>query len=90
MGDELGGRPQGAEFYDANGKVRYDRLAASLAFETGIARLLEISDEQTLAMMCSEGDPAHCHRHFVIEPALRARGVDVQHILRDGSLGELL
>ena len=27
MGDNLGGRPDGSEFYDPDGRVRYDKLA---------------------------------------------------------------
>src|SRR5579864_2883090 len=39
MGKELGGRPTGTEFYDSEGRVLYDRLAASALFQEGLARL---------------------------------------------------
>jgi uncharacterized protein (DUF488 family) len=39
LGEELGGRPRGEEYYDAEGYVRYDRVAAADFFQTGIARL---------------------------------------------------
>src|SRR5215475_5629915 len=38
MGRELGGRPQGAEFYYGQGKVDYDRLAAAPFYLEAIER----------------------------------------------------
>jgi uncharacterized protein (DUF488 family) len=37
-------------------------------------------------VMCSEENPYICHRHHLIEPAVRDRGVQVLHIRRDGRL----
>ena len=34
--------------------------------------------------MCSEADPAQCHREKLIARSLRACGVEVAHILPDG------
>ena len=39
MGRELGGRPTGAEFYDREGHVLYDRVAGSSLFREGLRRL---------------------------------------------------
>ena len=39
LGEELGGRPAGAEFYDGDGHVLYDRVAESTLFLHGIERL---------------------------------------------------
>src|SRR5205823_3205813 len=36
LGKELGGRPSGAEFYDSEGRVLYDKLAQSPLFKRGI------------------------------------------------------
>jgi uncharacterized protein (DUF488 family) len=30
---------------------------------SGIRQLLELAEENILAVMCSEEDPVHCHRH---------------------------
>lgn len=35
--------------------------------------------------MCAEADSAHCHRSYIADAAV-ARGVEVFHILLDGSL----
>jgi uncharacterized protein (DUF488 family) len=83
MGDVLGGRPAGAEFYNAEGHVRYDLVAESPAFVSGLDRLIEGAGKYRVAVMCAEENPAHCHRHLLIGRALASRGVDVFHIRRE-------
>jgi uncharacterized protein (DUF488 family) len=84
LGRELGGRPEGTGFYDAHGHVLYGRLAASPAFQEGIGRVLASAQTQRIALLCSEEDPARCHRHLLVGRVLRRRGVAVTHIRRDG------
>ncbi len=86
LGRELGGRPEGDEFYDVEGHVRYDRLSKSPLFGEGIQRLIEGSAKHRVAMLCSEGDPAQCHRHLLIARVLDQLGVGVTHILPDGRM----
>ena len=53
LGQELGGRPEGAEFYDpADGRVLYDRVAASPLFLSGLARLETGLQRYRVAIMC--------------------------------------
>lgn len=85
MGDELGGRPDGREFYDAAGHVLYGKLARSFAFQQGIERLVNKSEQTKLAIMCSEENPAICHRHLLISRVLAAQRVQVVHLRGDGS-----
>jgi uncharacterized protein (DUF488 family) len=86
LGRELGGRPEGAGFYDAQGHVLYGRLAESPAFQEGIGRVLARTQTQRIALLCSEEDPARCHRHLLIGRVLGERGVAVSHIRRDGRI----
>jgi uncharacterized protein (DUF488 family) len=86
FGRELGGRPEGAEFYDAGGHVLYGRLAESPAFGAGIERILAGAHTQRIALLCSEEDPARCHRHLLIGRVLGKRRVAVAHIRRDGHI----
>ncbi len=86
LGRELGGRPDGTHYYDDEGHVRYDRLAESELFEAGLMRLLQGACEHRVAMLCSESDPAQCHRHLLIARVLDSRGVRVTHIEADGSV----
>ena len=86
LGKELGGRPEGAEFYDAAGHVRYDRLAESPSFLAGLERLIAGAGRFRVAIMCSEEDPAGCHRRLLIGRVLAGRGIALIHIRGDGRL----
>jgi uncharacterized protein (DUF488 family) len=86
FGRELGGRPSGAEFYDAEGHVLYDRVAASPLFQEGLARLEKDLRELRVALLCSEENPAACHRRLLIGRVLGEHGFDIQHIRGNGRL----
>ncbi len=86
MGKELGGRPDGAEFYDIEGHVRYDRLAESPLFLAGLDRVIKGSAQFRVAMMCSEENPTDCHRRLLITRVLAGRAIPVRHIRGDGRI----
>ena len=86
MGAELGGRPADPSCYDGEGRVQYDRLAGTDAFNEGIRRVIRRADERRIALMCSEKEPLNCHRTLLIARVLTARGIAVEHILADGDL----
>jgi hypothetical protein len=48
-------------------------------FACALDRLVAMSAEGSVAMMCAEGNPHRCHRSLVAD-ALAARGVRVLHI----------
>ena len=97
-GNYLGGRPTDptcykskqlpAEAADYLHEVDYPEVMKRQWFIKGIDRLLELADEQTTAIMCSEEDPAHCHRHHLIAKYLLAEHpeVEVRHIRGDGTV----
>ena len=86
LGDVVGGRPRDEGCYDAEGRVLYGRVATQPEFVEAIERLERGADEFRVALLCSEEDPAHCHRRLLISRVLMARGAEVQHIRGDGSL----
>ncbi len=86
LGKELGGRPAGAEFYDADGHVLYGRVAQSPLFLEGIRRLEEGAQKYRIALMCSEENPTSCHRRLLIGRVLAARGLTLDHIRGDGRI----
>jgi len=86
LGRELGGRPESAEFYDADGHVLYDKVASTERFAEGIRRVEEGMKQYRVAMLCSEEDPAVCHRALLVARVLRERGADVRHIRGDGRI----
>jgi len=86
LGSQLGGRPDGDEFYDEQDHVRYDQVARSQTFQAGIDRVLKGARNYRIALLCSEEDPLKCHRHLLIGRVLRDRGVAVLHIRGDGRI----
>ena len=86
LGKELGGRPKGEEFYDAEGYVLYSRIAKSPLFLEGISRLETGVHKYRGAIMCSEENSVGCHRRLLIGRVLAERGTTVKHISGDGRL----
>ncbi len=86
LGRELGGRPDGDQYYDDEDHVLYGRDAESDFFASGLTRLLDGARKYRVAMLCSEENPEHCHRHLLIGRVLRSQGITVEHIRGDGTV----
>jgi uncharacterized protein (DUF488 family) len=86
LGGELGGRPEGEEFYDENGRVDYALLGCSGPFLDGISRLEGEILARTVALLCSEENPVRCHRRLLVGRALEEMGFTLRHIRGDGSI----
>jgi len=97
-GEYLGGRPKDPSCYkhhaipDKTGdylhEVDYPKMMKRPWFIMGIQQLLEITSMQTTTIMCSEEDPAKCHRHDLIAIYLMGAHpeVTIYHIRGDGSV----
>lgn len=85
LGDQLGGRPSGSQFYDSNGRVLYWKVARSESFREGIERLRTGAKLYRIAIMCSEEDPTSCHRRLLVAKVLLEEGLVVSHIRGDGA-----
>ena len=85
LGKELGARSDDPKCYE-NGRVQYRSLAETPLFQSGIKRVRDGSRHKRIALMCAEKDPLDCHRTILVARELVASGVDVAHILEDGSL----
>ena len=95
-GDYLGGRPKDPTCYrqppaaggktDYRNAVDYAEVARRPRYQRGLERLMEIAQEKATAILCSEENPRHCHRHWLIAQSLLERGFEVQHIRGDGRL----
>jgi uncharacterized protein (DUF488 family) len=86
LGSELGGRPDGDEYYDAAGHVLYGRVARSASFRLGIERLQSGISEHRVAIMCTEEDPTNCHRRLLVTKVLMESGIAVSHVRGDGRI----
>ena len=85
LGSELGARSTDPTCY-VNGKVQYDLLAKTSAFQYGLERLQKGVTKFRVAMMCAEKEPLICHRTILIARHLHERGFAVHHILNNGTL----
>ncbi|MES2393357.1 MAG: DUF488 domain-containing protein [Acidobacteriota bacterium] len=86
MGDVVGGRPREEDCYDAEGRVLYSRVARLPEFRAAVERLKRGAEEFRVALLCSEEDPAHCHRRLLITRVLLGEGAEVEHIRGDGTV----
>ncbi len=84
LGKELGARTDDYTCY-IKGKVQYDLLARTANFQAGLARVREGSQKFRLALMCAEKEPLDCHRSVLVSRHLVAAGLEVCHVLADGT-----
>jgi uncharacterized protein (DUF488 family) len=85
LGSELGARSDDPACYEG-GKIQYGRLANTVAFNAGIDRVVSGANTHRIALMCAEKEPLDCHRTILIARVLVERGLDVQHILANGTV----
>jgi uncharacterized protein (DUF488 family) len=85
LGEELGGRPKGRQYY-RDGVADYERMATSVEFKRGLERVMDGAQKYRIALMCAEQAPLDCHRCLLVARALEGRGVKVHHILPDGGI----
>ncbi|WP_103004004.1 DUF488 family protein [Hoylesella timonensis] len=80
MGDVLGGLPKD-ELCKTNGKMDYDKMKQRPVFQKGIQRLLVANEKKIkTCIMCSESNPADCHRTKLIGEVLREHHINLLHI----------
>ncbi len=93
--ERLGGRRRLSRADDdasPDGWWRVDAFRAYAAwtrtddFAEGLASVLADASARRTAVMCSESVWWRCHRRVVADVAAVAHGVDVQHLMHDGSL----
>lgn len=85
LGQELGARRSERECY-LEGRADYGLISQTTAFKRGIERVTQGAAKMRVALMCAEKDPLECHRCILVTPHLRQQGLQVLHVLSDGSL----
>lgn len=85
LGQELGARRSERECY-LEGRADYGLISQTPAFKRGIERVTQGASKMQVALMCAEQDPIDCHRCILVTPHLRQQGLQVLHVLSDGSL----
>lgn len=84
LGEELGARRSERHCY-VDGVARYERIAKTPAFQSGLERVTRGMQQFRSALMCAEKDPLECHRTILVCRHLRDVA-QIQHIRADGSL----
>ena len=85
FGDEFGARR--TDSIDESGQVNFEQAVKTPLFQQGAARLMKgLEKGYQIALMCSEADPLECHRFSMVSRYFYDQGIDVQHILKDGTL----
>jgi uncharacterized protein (DUF488 family) len=82
---ELGARRDEPECY-VDGKVRYGLVVKTRTFKEGISRLEEGRKKFRISLLCAEKDPLTCHRTILVSRHLSEQGIEILHILHDGTL----
>jgi uncharacterized protein (DUF488 family) len=86
---EFGARHTKPSLLDEEGKVDFDKVRATAEFQQGIERLKKsLQLGYKVALMCSEANPFDCHRFSMISYQLAREGMQVRHILADGTVLE--
>lgn len=87
MGDALGGQPDDQTCFTPDGKVDYEKLAATSAYRAGIERIKTAWQKDVhVVLMCSELKPEQCHRSKLIGKTLQEQDIAVTHIDETGAL----
>jgi uncharacterized protein (DUF488 family) len=85
LGKELGARRSEEECY-VDGKVSYDLVFKTEAFQGGIQRLVNGVSKMRVVLLCAEKDPLDCHRAILICRYLKNAIGSINHILSNGQI----
>ncbi len=84
-GRELGGMrradPASPHLALSDGLRGYADHSGSVTFVKGVVQLLDVVHVKTVAVMCAEKDPMHCHRSLLSDHLIIRHGIEVRHIL---------
>ncbi len=83
MGDSLGGKPKDSKLY-INGKLNYEIVNTLPIYKEALQKLIELSDDKNICLMCCELNPNDCHRKNLIGETLSSNNILINHINERG------
>ena len=87
MGKYFGARQEDRTLYTSEGYLDFEKTRESDQFKSGLHNVKKGLDAgNNIALMCTEKDPFDCHRTIMVSRGFELEGIEVQHILEDGSL----
>lgn len=85
FGEEFGARREEKSLL-TNGMVDFEKVAKNEKFIKGIERIEKgLERGYRIALMCTEKEPIECHRTILVSRNLSIKGMNVLHILADGT-----
>lgn len=85
-GKVFGARTKDMSMY-TNNYVDFEKIRSNKKFLNEIEKIIcEIEKGKNIALMCAEKDPINCHRAILIGKAFYDKGINVEHIMPNGSL----
>lgn len=85
MGDRLRGHPSRSNKGNLVDPAGAPPVVDSPTVRGALAEVLALNATGPVALLCSERDPEHCHRRLILAPQLENLGLEVFHILQNGS-----
>ncbi len=83
MGDQIGGLPPD-DRYKTNGKMDYNKMKTNPNYQIGLSRIIKANNLGfPTCLMCSESNPAECHRSKLLGESLRENGIIINHIVKN-------
>lgn len=86
MKKQFGARQLNRYFYTQEGYLNFEVFRQSNAFKQGIESVKRGLKKYNIALLCTEKDPIDCHRAIMVARGCELEGIDVKHILHDGSI----
>ena len=85
FGDTLGGKVTNYPEINKD-SIDLSQVRDLEPFQKSVAELHnKINTNDGIVIMCSEKDPFSCHRFFLISYSLSILGIEIEHILKDGT-----
>jgi len=86
-GNHFGARQDDMSLYSKEGFLDFEMVRNTPNFKVGFENvILGLQKNNNIALMCTEKDPFECHRAIMVSRAFDLAGVDINHILSDGSV----
>lgn len=87
MGTYFGARPDDEELYTREGYLNFEKARKTDRFKMGVENIIRgIQAGNIISLMCTEKDPIACHRAIMVARTFYECGIEVQHIMADGTL----
>lgn len=86
MKNSFGARQEDRQYYHDEGYLDFERFRASDVFVKGMKNVEKGLEKYNIALMCTEKNPIDCHRAIMVGRGFELDGIDVKHILHDGTL----